>query len=55
MMKIDSQFNKQIVKNLSLEGMYLTREQQKQVLDVINHKKEIAKELIRKIALNSEV
>ncbi|WP_167370967.1 hypothetical protein [Staphylococcus cornubiensis] len=51
MMTIDSQFNKQIVKNLSLEGMYLTREQQKQVLDVINHKKE----LIRKIALNSEV
>ncbi|UXS21734.1 hypothetical protein [Staphylococcus delphini] len=29
MITICSQFNKQIVKNLSLEGMHLTREQQK--------------------------
>lgn len=50
MITIDSKVNKQIAKNLSLEGMDLTREQQKQILDVINNKKEITNEVIRKIA-----
>jgi len=50
MITIDSKVNKQIAKNLSLEGMEVTKEQQKQILDVINNKKEITNELIRKIA-----
>ncbi|MCY1575938.1 hypothetical protein NW127_04530 [Staphylococcus pettenkoferi] len=50
MITIDSKVNKQIAKNLSLEGMDLTKEQQKQILDVINNKKEITNEIIRKIA-----
>lgn len=50
MITIDSKVNKQIAKNLSLEGMDLTKEQQKQILDVINNKKEITNEVIRKIA-----
>ncbi|MGC9615156.1 hypothetical protein ACO2FM_04115 [Staphylococcus pasteuri] len=39
MITIDSKVNKQIAKNLSLEGMDVTKEQQKQILDVINNKK----------------
>lgn len=50
MITIDSKVNKQIANNLSLEGMEVTKEQQKQILDVINNKKEITNELIRKIA-----
>lgn len=55
MVTIDSQFNKQLAKHLSLKGMALTRAQQKQILDVMNNKKEITNELIRQIALNNEV
>ncbi|UTH11612.1 hypothetical protein [Macrococcoides canis] len=50
MITIDSRVNKQIAKNLSLEGMEVTKQQQKQILDIINNKKEITNELIRKIA-----
>ncbi|MCI2804571.1 hypothetical protein [Staphylococcus pettenkoferi] len=50
MITIDSKVNKQIAKNLSLEGMDLTKEQQEEILDVINNKKEITNEVIRKIA-----
>ncbi|MCU7557971.1 MULTISPECIES: hypothetical protein [Staphylococcaceae] len=50
MITIDSRVNKQIAKNLSLEGMEVTKKQQKQILEVINNKKEITNELIRKIA-----
>ncbi|WP_183998725.1 MULTISPECIES: hypothetical protein [Staphylococcus] len=50
MITIDSKVNKQIAKNLSLEGMDVTKEQQKQILDFINNKKEITNEVIRKIA-----
>ncbi|MEJ7495692.1 hypothetical protein [Staphylococcus pasteuri] len=50
MITIDSKVNKQIAKNLSLEGMDVTKEQQKQILDVINNKKEFTNEVIRKIA-----
>ena len=50
MITIDSKINKQIAKNLSLEGMYVTREQQIQILQAINNEKEITNELIRKIA-----
>ena len=39
MITIDSKVKKQIAKNLSLEGMDVTKEQQKQILDVINNKK----------------
>ena len=35
---IDSKINKQIAKNLSLEGMIVTKEQQKQILATINNK-----------------
>ena len=52
MITIDSKVNKQIAKNLSLEGMEVTKQQQKQIRDVINNKKEITNELIRKIAFN---
>lgn len=50
MITIDSKVNKQIAKNLSLEGMEVTKKQQRQILDVVNNKKEITNELIRKIA-----
>ena len=50
MITIDSKVNKQIAKNLSLEDIEVTKEQQKQILDVINNKKEITNEVIRKIA-----
>jgi hypothetical protein len=50
---IDSKINKQIAKNLSLEGMIETKEQQKQIL-VLNNKKEITNELIRKIAFRND-
>ncbi|WP_414046836.1 hypothetical protein ACMGE5_02960 [Macrococcus equi] len=49
MITIDSKINKQIAKNLSLEGMEVTKKQQRQILDVVNNKKEITNELIRKI------
>ena len=38
MSTIDSKVNKQIAKNLSLEGMDLTKEQQGQILDFINNR-----------------
>ncbi|HCU0804443.1 TPA: hypothetical protein OUF51_001349 [Staphylococcus aureus] len=50
MITIDSKINKQISKNLSLEGMYVTRKQQIQILHAFNNKKEITNELIRKSA-----
>lgn len=50
MITIDSKVNKQIAKNLSLEGMEVTKKQQRQILDIVNNKKEITNELIRKIA-----
>ena len=53
MIIIDSKINKQIAKNLSLEGMIETKEQQKQIL-VLNNKKEITNELIRKIAFRND-
>lgn len=51
MINLNSKINKQIANNLALEGMYLTRDQQKQILEAINNKKEITNELIREIAL----
>ncbi|MDT0736520.1 hypothetical protein [Staphylococcus chromogenes] len=50
MITIDSKINKQIAKNLSLEGMEVSKEQQKQILEVINNKKKVTNEMIRKIA-----
>lgn len=50
MINLNSKINKQIANNLALEGMYLTKEQQKQILEAINNKKEITNELIREIA-----
>lgn len=50
MITIESNVNKQIAKNLSLDGMDVTKEQQKQILDVINNKKKVTNEVIRKIA-----
>ncbi|MCE5090910.1 hypothetical protein [Staphylococcus devriesei] len=51
MINQNSKINKQIANNLALEGMCLTRDQQKQILEAINNKKEITNELIREIAL----
>ncbi|MCG7419197.1 hypothetical protein MHJ97_01945 [Macrococcus epidermidis] len=39
MITIDSKVNKQIAKNLSLEGMEVTKKQQRQILDIVNKKK----------------
>ncbi|MEB7824578.1 hypothetical protein [Staphylococcus chromogenes] len=47
---MDSKITKQIAKNLSLEGMEVSKEQQKQILEVINNKKKVTNEMIRKIA-----
>lgn len=38
---MDSKITKQIAKNLSLEGMEVSKEQQKQILEVINNKKKL--------------
>ena len=54
MINLNSKINKQIANNLALEGMYLTKEQQKQILEAINNKKEITNELIREIAFKWE-
>ncbi len=51
MLTIDSKINKQIVKNLELEGMTISKEKQQQILDLINSNKYITKEMIREIAL----
>lgn len=51
MLTVESKINKQIAKNLSLEGMKVSEKQQKLILEAINSNKEITTELIRKIAL----
>lgn len=51
MLTIDSKINKQVAKNLALEGMKVSVEKQKLILEAINSNKEITNELIRKIAL----
>lgn len=50
MLTIDSKINQQIAHNLALEGMEVSKEQQKLILKAINSNKEITLELIRKIA-----
>ncbi|PTG88251.1 hypothetical protein BU645_10840 [Staphylococcus chromogenes] len=55
MITIDSKINKQIAKNLSLEGMEVSKEQQKQILEVINNKKKVTNEMIRKIAFQKQL
>ena len=51
MLTIDSKINKQIVKNLELEGMTISKEKQQRILDLINSNKYITKEMIREIVL----
>lgn len=51
MLTVESKMNKQIAKNLALEGMKVSEKKQKLILEVINSNKEITTELIRKIAL----
>ncbi|WRN75442.1 hypothetical protein UM590_11165 [Staphylococcus aureus] len=55
MITIDSKINKQIAKNLSLEGMYVTREQQIQILHAINNEKKLQMNLFVKSLLNNEI
>lgn len=55
MLTIDSKTNKQIVKNLELAGMEVSKEQQKLILEAVNSGKEINKELIREIALKNKM
>ncbi len=50
MITIDSTINKQIAHNLALEGMEVSKKQQKLILEAINSNKKITNELIRKIA-----
>ena len=50
MLTIDSKTNKQIAHNLALEGMEVSKKQQKMILEAINSNKKITNELIRKIA-----
>ncbi|MBF0753448.1 hypothetical protein [Jeotgalicoccus nanhaiensis] len=54
MLTIESKINKQIAKNLELEGLKVSKEQQKLILDAINSDKEINNELIRQIAFNNK-
>lgn len=51
MLTMDSKINKQIAKNLELEGMKVSKEQQQLILEVINSNKKITNEIIRKTAL----
>ena len=50
MFTIESKTNRQIAHNLALEGMEVSKEQQKLILGAINSNREITNELIRKIA-----
>ncbi|MCC4723273.1 MULTISPECIES: hypothetical protein [Salinicoccus] len=50
MFAIESKTNRQIAHNLALEGMEVSKEQQKLILEAINSNREITNELIRKIA-----
>lgn len=50
MFTIESKTNRQIAHNLALEGMEVSKEQQKLILEAINSNREITNELIRKIA-----
>ena len=50
MLTINSKTNKQIAHNLALEGMEVSKKQQKMILEAINSNKKITNELIRKIA-----
>ncbi|MFT2204519.1 hypothetical protein [Staphylococcus chromogenes] len=50
MITMDSKVNKQTAKNLSLDGMEVSKEQQKQIFEVINNEKKVTNEMIRKIA-----
>ena len=50
MLTINSKISKQIAHNLALEGMEVSKKQQKLILEAINSNKEITNDLIRKIA-----
>ncbi|MFA7745722.1 hypothetical protein [Salinicoccus roseus] len=50
MFAIESKTNRQIAHILALEGMEVSKEQQKLILEAINSNREITNELIRKIA-----
>ena len=50
MLTIDSKIIKQIAHNLALEGMEISKKQQKLIIEAINANKKITNELIREIA-----
>lgn len=50
MITVESKINKQVVKNLELKGLKVSKEQKEAILDVINFNKEITNEFIRKTA-----
>ena len=55
MIKLNSKKNKRIANNLALEGMSVSKEQQKLILNAINNNEKITNKLIREIAYHGKI
>ncbi len=55
MIKLNSKKNKRIANNLALEGMNVSKEQQKLILNAINNNEKITNKLIREIAYHGKI
>lgn len=55
MIKLNSKKNKRIANNLALEGMSVSKEQQKLILNAINNNEKITNKLIREIAYYGKI
>ena len=54
MIKLNSKKNKRIANNLALEGMSVSKEQQKLILNVINNNEKITNKLIREMVYHGK-
>lgn len=55
MITLKSGINKKIANNLALEGLPVTKEQQKLILKAVNNNEKITNELIREIAYHGKI
>ena len=54
MIKLNSKKNKRIANNLDLEGMSVSKNQQKLILNVINNNEKITNKLIREMVYHGK-
>ena len=54
MIKLNSKKNKRIANNLALEGMSVSKNQQKLILNVINNNEKITNKLIREMVYHGK-